>query len=505
MPYQPSIAQTYLPYLCYYNSSMASSFQSSPMASNYRSHNKKSHDNDMFHPTQVVVVVVPFPAQGHLNQLLNLSRLILAHNIPVHFVGSPTHNRQVIVRAQGWDPNFIYNIQIHDFNVSPFVSPAPNPNAETRFPSHLLPSFEASTSLRVPVYALLQSLSSVARRVVVIYDSLMASVVQDAIHVPNCESYTFHSVSAFTMFLYFWDAMGRPPVEKVSHVIPEVPSLEGCFTTQFIDFITSQYEFHKFSKGTIYNTTRVIESPYLELIKRIISSKTHWALGPFNPLSIEKGVYNTKHFSVEWLDKQEAGSVLYVSFGTTTCFSEEQIKEVANGLEKSKQKFIWVVRDADKGDVFIEDGVRTSELPKGFEERVKGTGLVVRDWAPQLEILSHSSTGGFMSHCGWNSCMESITMGVPIAAWPMHSDQPRNRVLVTEVLKIGVVVKDWDHRDELVTASDVENAVRRLMATKEGDEMRQRAMNLKNAIRRSRDEGGVSRVELDDFIAHITR
>ena len=112
-------------------------------------------------------------------------------------------------------------------------------------------------------------------------------------------------------------------------------------------------------------------------------------------------------------------------------------------MEKSKQKFIWVVRDADKGDVFIEDGVRTSELPKGFEERVKGTGLVVRDWAPQLEILSHSSTGGFMSHCGWNSCMESMTMGVPIVAWPMHSDQPRNRVLVTEVLRVGVVVKDW--------------------------------------------------------------
>ena len=98
-------------------------------------------------------------------------------------------------------------------------------------------------------------------------------------------------------------------------------------------------------------------------------------------------------------------------------------------MEKSKQKFIWVVRDADKGDVFDEDGVRTAELPKGFEERVKGTGLVVRDWAPQLEILSHSSTGGFMSHCGWNSCMESMTMGVPIVAWPMHSDQPRNRVL----------------------------------------------------------------------------
>lgn len=476
------------------------------MSSNYTRIHKKNHENNgMFHPTQVVVVVVPFPAQGHLNQLLHLSRLILTHNIPVHFVGSPTHNRQAIVRAQGLDPNSISNIHIHDFKVPPFVSPAPDPNAKTKFPSHLLPSFEASTNLREPVFALLQSLSSMAKRIVVIYDSLMASVVQDAIHVSNCESYTFHSVSAFTMLLFFWDAMGRPPVEKMSQIVPEVPSLEGCFTTQFIDFITSQYEFHKFSKGTIYNTTRAIESPYMELIERIISSKTHWALGPFNPLCVEKG--KMCHYSIEWLDKQEPKSVLYVSFGTTTCFSKEQIKEVASGLEKSKQKFIWVVRDADKGDVFANDGVRSADLilPKGFEDRVKGIGLIVRDWAPQLEILSHPSTGGFMSHCGWNSCMESMTMGVPIAAWPMHSDQPRNRVLVTEVLKVGIVVKEWDHRDELVTALEVENAVKRLMGSTHGYEMRQRALNLKNAILKSKDEGGVSRLELDDFIAHVTR
>ncbi|XP_061339027.1 zeatin O-glucosyltransferase-like [Gastrolobium bilobum] len=485
---------------------MASGYQSSPKASNYNSHKKTlSNGTRVFHQTQVVVVVVPFPAQGHLNQLLHLSRLILQYNIPVHFVGTATHNRQAIVRAHGWDPKSISNIHIHDFKVPPFASPSPNPNAETRFPSHLFPSFEASSNLREPVASLLLSLSSVAKRVVVIHDSLMASVVQDAIHVANCENYTFHSVSAFTMFLYFWDAMGRPLFES-SH-IPEVPSLEGCFTTQFIDFITSQYEFHKFSNGTIYNTTRAIEGPYMELIEGMITSKTHWALGPFNPLSIDKENYKGKHFSMEWLEKQEPKSVLYVSFGTTTAFTEEQIKQLAIGLEQSKQKFIWVLRDADKGDVFNGDdeAKRAELLPKGFEERVEGVGLVVRDWAPQLEILSHTSTGGFMSHCGWNSCMESITMGVPIAAWPIHSDQPRNRVLVTEVLKVGLVVKDWAHRDELVTSSVVENAVRRLMATKEGDEMRQRAMNMKHAILKSKDVGGVSRVELDSFIAHVTR
>lgn len=121
--------------------------------------------------------------------------------------------------------------------------------------------------------------------------------------------------------------------------------------------------------------------------------------------------------------------MLYVSFGTTISLSKEQIKELALGLEESKQKFIWLLRDADKGDIFAADiEGQSAQLPKGFEERINEVGMVVRDWVPQLEILEHVSTGGFLSHCGWNSCMDSMSMEVPIAAWPMHSDQPKNAV-----------------------------------------------------------------------------
>ncbi|RDX97612.1 Zeatin O-glucosyltransferase, partial [Mucuna pruriens] len=271
-----------------------------------------------------------------------------------------------------------------------------------------------------------------------------------------------------------------------------------------MDFIIAQYEFLKFNDGNIYNTSRVIEGPYLKLLEGIGGSKKLWALGPFNPLAI-KNDSKGRHSCMEWLDKQEPNSVIYVSFGTTTTLTEEQIQEIATGLEQSKHKFIWVLRDADKGDIFDGSEAKRYELPNGFEERVEGMGVVVRDWAPQLEILSHTSTGGFMSHCGWNSCLESITMGVPIAAWPMHSDQPRNLVLITEVLKVGLVVKDWSQRNALVTASVVENVVRRLMKTKEGDEMRERVARLKIAIHRSRDEGGVSHMDMGSFIAHITR
>ncbi|KEH28644.1 putative trans-zeatin O-beta-D-glucosyltransferase [Medicago truncatula] len=453
---------------------------------------------------QVVIVVVPFPAQGHLNQLLHFSRLILSHNIPVHYVGTSIHNRQATTRVQGWDPNSISNIHFHHFKAPPFVSPPPNPNTENKFPSHMVPSFVASSHLREPVAELMHSLSSVFEKVVVIHDSLMASVVQDAKNIANVENYSFLSTCAFSIFTSIWEKVGKPPFES-SHII-DVPSMEGCFTTEIYDFINAQSEFYEFSDGSIYNTSRVIESPYLELIERITCSKKHWAVGPFNPLTIEKKKDSKgRHLCMEWLDKQEPNSVIYVSFGTTTTLTDEEIEQIATGLEQSKIKFIWVLRDADKGDIFDGNEGKRGELAKGFEERVEGMGFVVRDWAPQLEILSHPSTGGFMSHCGWNSTLESISMGVPIAAWPMHSDQPRNCVFITQVLKIGLVVMDWAKRHELVTASDIENVVRTLMDTMEGDEMRERAMKLKNAIGMSMDEGGVSRMEMDSFIAHITR
>ncbi|PON53916.1 LOW QUALITY PROTEIN: UDP-glucuronosyl/UDP-glucosyltransferase [Parasponia andersonii] len=100
--------------------------------------------------------------------------------------------------------------------------------------------------------------------------------------------------------------------------------------------------------------------------------------------------------------------------------------------------------------------------------------MVVRD-APQLEILWHASTSGFMSHCGWNSCTESISMGVRIAAWPMHSDQPRNAVLLTELLKVGMPTKEWANRNELLRSSMIRMAVRKFMTSSERDEMRKRA------------------------------
>ncbi|EXB39080.1 Zeatin O-xylosyltransferase [Morus notabilis] len=297
---------------------------------------------------------------------------------------------------------------------------------------------------------------------------------------------------------------------------PEIPPVEGCLNPEFEAFMAYQTNLLNGKSGHLYNTSRVIESCFIDFI---LAKETEtnedmkiWAIGPLETVTIFKqivpnssGEHKRDCSCLEWLDKQERNSVLYISFGTTTFMEDEQIRELAIGLEKSGVKFLWVLRDADKGNVFDESEARRLQLPQGFEERVKGKGIVVRDWAPQLEILGHSSTGGFMSHCGWNSCFESISLGVPIAAWSMHSDQPMNAVLITDLLKVGVVVREWTKRDELVSSSVIEKVAKRLMKSEEGDEIREKAEELGNELRKAVAEGGVSRMELNSFIAQITR
>ncbi|KAL2923546.1 Zeatin O-glucosyltransferase [Bienertia sinuspersici] len=459
---------------------------------------------------EVLVIMVPLPAQGHLNQLLHLSHLIItSYGLPVHYAGSALHNHQAKLRLHGWNSQSSAKIHFHDLQLPSYTSPLPNTDNSVHFPAHLQPLFDASVHLRQPVFQLVQQHSAKFRRVVVIHDSLMTSVVQDVKDIPNAETYIFIPISAFTFFFHSWDSIEQKPFPlDDSDVLNSIPTNDGCFTPEIINLGKYQKECMGFESGWLYNTSKVIEGKYIQLLKKLPPNDKikHFVVGPINPVETKTNNEEHRHMCLQWLDKQEKDSVIYVSFGSTTSMTDEQIMELALGLERSTQKFIWVLRRADTADVITgSDEVRKLQLPEEYEERVKNRGMVVKDWAPQLEILQHPSVGGFMSHCGWNSCIESFSMGVPMAAWPMHSDQPRNAFLVTSILKTGTLVRDWIHRDEMVSSSTIENAVRKLMASAEGEGMRKRAAELGDAVRASVAKGGESRLELDSFISHITR
>ncbi|KAL8489492.1 hypothetical protein ACS0TY_024915 [Phlomoides rotata] len=448
----------------------------------------------------VSVILVPFPAQGHLNQMLQLSCQISSFGIPVHYVGSAIHNRQAKARVNGLNPNSVAKIHFHDLPIPPFPSPPPIPTSGNKFPVHLEPAWDAAMSMRDPLRELMTSLSENTRRVVVIHDPLVSTVVEDVASIPTAESYAFNCFSGYFQVKNVCEHIGKEcPIQRLR----ELPSMESMISKGIRNFIALQSDALMHKSGDLYNTCRLMEGEFLDILERgefTGGQQKSWAIGPLIPAKLSSGEKSDDKCLI-FLDMQGPKSVIYVSFGTTTSLTDAEVEVLATGLERSNQKFIWVLRDADKVNVY--DGeTRQVELPAGFENRVAGRGMVVRDWAPQPEILAHLSTGGFMSHGGWNSCIESITMGVPMAVWPMHSDQPTNAVLVSEILKVGLLVGKWE---EVVDAATVEHAVMRLIASEEGQEIRKRAEELAVVVRGATDKGGASWLEMESFIVHITR
>ncbi|KAI3981124.1 hypothetical protein MKX01_032264 [Papaver californicum] len=154
---------------------------------------------------------------------------------------------------------------------------------------------------------------------------------------------------------------------------------------------------------------------------------------------------------LRWLDNQSLGSVLFVSFGSGGTLSGEQLTELALGLEMSEQKFLWFF----KSPILSGKAANTFYLmlPKGFLDRTRNSGLVVSSWVPQIQILDHGSTGGFLTHCGWNSTLEIIVHGVLLIACPLFAEQAMNAVMLTDDMKVVIRPKPMKNgiigRDEI--------------------------------------------------------
>ena len=145
-------------------------------------------------------------------------------------------------------------------------------------------------------------------------------------------------------------------------------------------------------------------------------------------------------------------------------------------------------------------------LPKGFEKRKEGKGLILRDWAPQVLILDHEAVGGFVTHCVWNSTLEGVTARVPMVTWPLSAEQFYNEKLVTQVLKIGVDVgvRQWiGVVGDSIKKDAIERAVKRIMVGEETKEMRGRAKVLGEMAKRAVEEGGSSYSDLNALIEEL--
>jgi UDP:flavonoid glycosyltransferase YjiC (YdhE family) len=189
---------------------------------------------------------------------------------------------------------------------------------------------------------------------------------------------------------------------------------------------------------------------------------------------------------LEWLESKEPQSVVYVNFGSITVMTPEQLVEFAWGLANSRKPFLWIIRpDLVIGGSFI--------LSSEFENEISDRGLIA-SWCPQEQVLNHPSIGGFLTHCGWNSTLESICAGVPMLCWPFFADQPTNCRYICNKWEIGMEI------DTNVKREEVEKLINELMVGEKGKKMRQKSIELKKMAEKNTSPGGFSYMNLDKVI-----
>ncbi|KAL8246737.1 hypothetical protein R6Q59_007953 [Mikania micrantha] len=172
----------------------------------------------------------------------------------------------------------------------------------------------------------------------------------------------------------------------------------------------------------------------------------------------------------KWLDCQQKGHVVYVALGSEVTVSKTELGELALGLELSGLPFFWTLRKTAAGSA------NSTELPDGFSERTRNRGVVWTSWVPQLQILSHESVGGFLTHCGWGSICEGLTFGHPLIMLPFLVDQGLNaRAMVDK--QVGIEVPR-NEEDGSFTKASVAGSLRSVFVDDEGKIYKANAMEL---------------------------
>ncbi|MCL7021502.1 hypothetical protein MKW94_000485 [Papaver nudicaule] len=475
---------------------------------------------------QLHVFLFPVTAHGHMIPMVDIARLFAARGLKSTIVTTPLNATNVSKtterdRLSGFD----INVRIIPFPAVEVGLPEGVESVdELSSPDMVSKFFVALNMLQQPFEELIEA----HHPDFVIADMFLPWTTESAAKfgIPRI---VFHGQSFFalsfgeSLAIYKpWEAIStHADANDSSFVIPGLPDKIEMNMSQLSDDFKSQTIFSEIrekvreselnSYGILVNSFYELEPAYAEHYRNALGRKA-WHIGPVSLRNkdvsdkAQRGRKSTidEHYVLNWLDSKEPNSVLYVSFGSISRFSNNQLLELAMGLESSGCSFIWVIRQRknEDGQIFF---------PQGFEDRIEGKGLIVRDWAPQVLILDHFAVGGFLTHCGWNSVVEGLSAGVPMITWPMFADQFYNEMFVTQVIKAGIRVGVeeyviWvDGKDgSLVKRDKVKMVVNQLIGQgDEAKEMRKRAKEISEMAKKSVEEGGSSYADLTTLIEEM--
>ncbi|XP_051132673.1 7-deoxyloganetin glucosyltransferase-like [Andrographis paniculata] len=454
-------------------------------------------------------VLVPFPAQGHITPMLNLGKLLhQSGRFFITFVNTHYNHRRFL-RSGG--PSALHGLP--DFRFASIPDGLPPSDADA---TQDVPALCASTSTNClePFCDLISELNSDGGPPVscIVGDGGMTFTLTAAerFGVAGALLWTSSAPSVLANAHY------RSLVEKGYIPLKDASQLSNGYLDTIIDWVPGMpkdirlRDFSSFirttdpndivlnfiireidaapkAKALILNTFDALDSDILNSLSAIFLAPVY-AVGPLNLMKIttssrhldgiNSSLWKEDFSCIEWLDQKEPQSVVYVNFGSITVMTIEQLTEFAWGLANSNKPFLWVIRP----DVVVGE---KAMLPPEFLIETEERSMIV-SWCPQDQVLKHPAIGGFLTHCGWNSTLESIVSGVPMLCWPFFADQQTNCRYACVEWGVGLEINNDVKRDE------VESLIKELMGGEKGRKMKENAMAWKGKVAEAIAPGGTS-------------
>ncbi|KAL7105914.1 hypothetical protein ACP275_07G076700 [Erythranthe tilingii] len=441
------------------------------------------------------VLLVTFPAQGHINPSLQFAKRLTAMGIKVTFATSLYARRRMSRTAAGLPKGVTFAAfsDGYDDGFKPGNDDAGKYMTEIRS--------KGSQSLRDTILAAAEQGRPVARE----------------FHVPSALLW-IQPATVLNIYYYYFNGYGdeitansNDPTWQIQ--FPGIPALNFSKRDLPSFILPSSSDKYSFALPSFKEQLETLDA---EKTKPKVLVNTFDALEPHALKSIDKyeligvgplipSAPSDKSFggdlfeksddnSVElWLDSKPESSVVYVSFGSILKLPKAQMEEIAKGLLESDRPFLWVIRINEDNKNEEEEEEKLSCI-----EELEKVGKIV-PWCSQLEVLTHPSVGCFVSHCGWNSTLESLSCGVPVVAFPQWTDQGTNAKLIEGVWKSGVRVRVGG--DGVVESGEIKRCIEEVMdGGEKSRELRANAREWKSLAREAMDENGSSCNNLKAFL-----
>ncbi|KAM7505346.1 hypothetical protein LguiB_004250 [Lonicera macranthoides] len=467
-------------------------------------------------------VCIPFPAQSHIKAMLKLAKLLHSQGIHITFVNTEyNHNR--LLKSGG--PNSLDGSSDFRFMTIPDGLPPLDVDAA----QDVIAVCESiPKNFLAPFVSLLENLHASGSPEInppvtcVVSDGFITFTIDAAerLGIPIMLFWTIPACAFMGIYqALFLIKEGLIPLKDESYltngyldtVVDWIPGMKNIRLKDFPSLIRTtdinsfllNFEVeavHRCSKASanIFHTFDELEVDVLTSLSSMIPHL--YTIGPIELLmnhilpkddlnSIGYSLWREEHLCLEWLDSKEENSVIYVNFGSIAVMSLEKLLEVGRGLVNSNKYFLWINRsDAVKSESPV--------LPPEFLEEIKERGFIA-GWCPQEQVLNHSSVGGFLTHGGWNSTIESLSAGVPMICLPLFADQPMN---------CRYICNEWEVGMELVNdfkSGDVENVVKELMEGEKGKRMKNKAMEWREMAKKATRVGGSSSLKFNMLVNNI--